>query len=182
MSTSSARIDQEAFSVTRTVRIAAPRDLVFAVLTEPSQIAQWFGQSCDFADGVHAGATGTFGWDDHGQFPARIESYDPPAGFAFTWGTPGEELREDNSTIATFHLTEVDGATELTVVETGFSALGDQAAARAAMTDNAQGWTEELDELVAHVEALVQSKDASDEHAGPAPVSDRTPGASPAPW
>lgn len=155
MSHSPAHVDQEAFSVTRTVRVNAPRELVFAVLTQPSQIAQWFGQSCDFPDGVQVGATGTFGWDEHGDFPARIEAYDPPSGFAFTWGTPGEEIRADNSTTATFRLTEVAGGTELTVVETGFSALGDQAAARAAMADNAQGWTEELDEFVAYVETRV---------------------------
>ena len=38
-------IDETAATVTRTVRVAAPRDLVFEVLTQPAQIAQWFGQS-----------------------------------------------------------------------------------------------------------------------------------------
>src|SRR5690606_19776002 len=48
----------------RTLRIDAPLSLVWAVLTSPDQIAQWFGQSATFPDGVHAGATGTFGWTD----------------------------------------------------------------------------------------------------------------------
>ncbi len=153
---SQSRIDEDTATVTRTVRIEAPRDLVFEVLTRPDQIAQWFGQSADFPDGVHAGAQGVFGWRDHGDFPARIESYRPPSGFAFRWGTPGEPLQEDNSTTATFTL-EADGqGTLLTVVESGFDALGELAGRRAAMEDNAQGWVEELDELVAHVVALAR--------------------------
>lgn len=148
------RIDEEAFTVTRTVRIAAPRDLVFEVLTLPDQVAQWFGQTAEFPDGVHVGSEGTFGWTDHGDFPARIEVFQPPSAFAFTWGTPGEPLRDDNSTTATFTLQEDGDGTLLTVVESGFDTLGKAAGRRAAMADNAQGWTEELDELVAHVQGL----------------------------
>lgn len=148
------RIDEVAATVTRTVRIDAPPDLVFEVLTRPDQIAQWFGQSADFPDGVHVGARGSFGWVDHGDFPARVEAYEPPSRFAFTWGTPGEPIREDNSTTATFTLAPEGDATLLTVVESGFDTLGDAAGRRAAMEDNAQGWTEELDHLVAHVDGL----------------------------
>lgn len=148
-------IDETAATVTRTVRVAAPRDLVFEVLTQPAQIAQWFGQSARFPDGVHAGAEGSFGWTDHGDFPARIEIHEPPVRFAFTWGTPGEPIRDDNSTLATFTLEPHGDHTVLTVVESGFDRLGDLAAARAAMADTAQGWTEELDELVRYAESLV---------------------------
>lgn len=148
------RIDDTTFTVTRTVRVDAPRDLVFEVLTQPSQIAQWFGQSADFPDGVHVGAEGTFGWTEHGDFPARVEAYEPPRTFAFTWGTPGDPLREDNSTTATFTLEDDGDGTLLTVVESGFDTLGEASGRRAAMEDNAQGWTEELDELVTHAHGL----------------------------
>lgn len=156
-----ARIDVETSTVRRTIHIEAPRELVFAALTSPEQIAQWFGQRAEFPNGVHAGATGSFGWTDHGDFPVRIESYEPSSRFAFTWGAPGEEIREDNSTTATFTLDEADGGTELTVVETGFDTLrGDLSKQRAAMEDNAQGWTGELDELVAHVTSLREGRSA----------------------
>lgn len=158
--TTLSHIDDAAATVTRFVRIEAPRDLVWAVLTAPDQIARWFGQTADFPDGVHLGATGTFGWTDHGDFPVRIDAYDPTSGFAFTWGTPHEEIREDNSTTATFTLAEVAGGTLLTVVESGFDTLApDAVARRAAMEDNAQGWNSELDELVAHVAALQTGTD-----------------------
>ena len=34
------------------------------------------------------GRDGTFGWSAHGDFPARIEAYEPPHRFAFRWGMP----------------------------------------------------------------------------------------------
>src|SRR5690606_40947098 len=58
------QVDLDTATVSRTLRIDAPPSLVWAVLTSPDQIAQWFGQSATFPDGVHAGATGTFGWTD----------------------------------------------------------------------------------------------------------------------
>lgn len=149
------QVDLDTATVSRTLRIDAPPSLVWAVLTSPDQIAQWFGQSATFPDGVHAGATGTFGWTDAGDHPVRVDVHEPPHRFAFTWGTPGEELRPDNATTATFTLTPDGDGTQLTVVETGFDTLrGDVAAHRAAMADHAEGWERELDELVAHVTTL----------------------------
>ncbi|MGO1973283.1 MAG: SRPBCC domain-containing protein [Propionibacteriaceae bacterium] len=149
-------IDFDAATVTRTVQIDAPREVVWAALTTPSQIALWFGQSAEFPDGIHLGATGIFGWGDEGDFPARIETWEPTSRFAFSWGTPGEEIRPDNSTTANFTLadagTGADAGTLLTVTETGFETLTPEATARrTAMQENAQGWNEELDDLAAHI-------------------------------
>lgn len=158
---SQAQIDIETSTVSRTIRIEAPRALVWAALTAPEQIAQWFGQRAEFPDGVHLGAEGSFGWTDHGDLPARIEAYEPHTRFAFAWGTPGEPIRDDNSTTATFTLTAEGGATVLTVVETGFDTLApDDVKRRAAMADNAQGWTAELDELSAYVTSLPEGRTA----------------------
>jgi len=162
--TTTSQIDVDTATVTRTIRIEASRELVWAALTTPEHIARWFGQRADFPDGVHPGATGSFGWTEHGDFPVRIEAFEPFSRFAFTWGTPGEEIREDNATTATFTLTAHGDATELTVVEAGFDTLsGDLARQRAAMEGNAEGWVAELDELHAHV---LELRDGTD------PVSD----------
>lgn len=149
-----ATVDDERMVVTRTVRVDASIQTVWDVLTDPEHIAGWFGQTAVFEDGVHVGAHGTFGWGEHGDFPVRIDAYDPPHTFAFTWGTPGQPIRDDNATTATFTLREIEGFVELSVVESGFEELGDAAAARAAMEDTRQGWTEELDDLVAYVATL----------------------------
>ncbi|GAB2611540.1 SRPBCC domain-containing protein [Pseudactinotalea suaedae] len=156
-----AEIDVDTSTVHRTIRIDAPRPLVWATLTSPEQIAQWFGDRAEFPDGVHAGAQGLFGWSGHGDHPARIEIYEPHARFAFTWGRPGEPIREDNSTTAVFTLDEEGEATVLTVVESGFDTLTtDDLKRRAALEDNAQGWTSELDELTAYVTSLREGRSA----------------------
>ncbi|MCR8671861.1 SRPBCC domain-containing protein [Agrococcus sp. HG114] len=144
-------VDEAGARVTRTIEVRAPIGVVWEALTDPRELAAWFGDTATFPDGTGAGASGTFGWSDHGDFPARVERAEPPHVWAFRWGTPGEPLRDDNSTLATFTLEETGSGTRLTVVETGFERLGDAAAVRAALEDNREGWTSELDELVALV-------------------------------
>ncbi|SDR68957.1 SRPBCC domain-containing protein [Agrococcus carbonis] len=146
-----ATADDERMRVVRTIEVRAPLEVVWETLTDPREIAEWFGQRADFPDGMAAGATGTFGWTEHDDFPARVERWERPRAFAFRWGTPGEPIRDDNSTLASFTLEHDAGITRLRVEETGFERLGDAARARAAMEDNRQGWTEELDDLVALV-------------------------------
>lgn len=61
----------------------------------------------------------------HGEFPMRVEKVDPPHFVAYRWTSafPGEELREENSTLVEFTLTPEAGGTRLTVVESGFAEL-----------------------------------------------------------
>lgn len=151
-----ATIHEDTFTVEREIRIDAPRDVVWTALTTAEHIAGWFGQSASFPDGVYQGAEGSFGWQGHGVFPVRIVTFSPTAEFAFRWGTPGEPIREDNSTTATFTLADEAGQTLLRVVESGFDTLGTAAERRAAMEDNASGWTEELDELAAYTASLTR--------------------------
>jgi len=138
-------VDQETFTVTRTVHVRASVDRVWAALTQEDLLSQWFGQRTSLPD-LRVGGEGTFSWDDNPDQPVRIEEYDEPSVFAFRWASPnGEPLREDNSTVARFTLAAEGEGTVLTVVETGFEHLAD---ARAALEDHRQGWTSELDELV----------------------------------
>lgn len=143
-----ATADETAMRVTRSIEVRAPLEVVWQTLTDPREIAEWFGQRAEFPGGMHVGATGSFGWESEGDFPVRIERWERPHAWAFRWGTPGEPIRDDNSTLATFTLERDGEVTRVTVVETGFERLGDQVAARAALQDNRQGWTHELDEFV----------------------------------
>ena len=145
-----ASIDTEAFQVTRTLIVHAPPSTVWAALTRADLIARWFGQEAHLPD-LRVGGEGTFGFDGYGQFAVRIEEYDEPTAFAFSWtNQAGAELRPDNSTLVRFTLSPDGEGTVLAVVESGFERLGDRA--EGAMADNRSGWTGELDELVAFVE------------------------------
>lgn len=142
-------VDTENWTVSRTLRIEAARDRVWAALTREDLIAQWFGTSASLPD-LTPGGLGTFGFEGYGEFPVRVEEVDEPAVFAFTWGTRDEPMRPDNSTLVRFTLAEDGDATVLSVVESGFGLLSRDPLE--AMQDNRQGWTDELDELVAYLE------------------------------
>lgn len=147
-------VDADAFTVRRTVTIAAAPEKVWAAVTQPELITQWFGQTARL-DRLELGAEGEFGFEGYGTFPVRIEELDAPHAITYRWGndnaTSTKSLAADNSTVFRFTLEPVDGgaATRLTVVESGFDVLADPAAA---MEGNRGGWDSELDELVAFVE------------------------------
>jgi uncharacterized protein YndB with AHSA1/START domain len=85
---------------------------------------------------------------EHGDFPVRVEKVEPPTYVAYRWTSafPGEELREDNSTLVEFTLTAEGDKTRLRVVESGFAALaGSQELRSQAVKDNTGGWPQVLD-------------------------------------
>jgi uncharacterized protein YndB with AHSA1/START domain len=154
-----ATIDDAAFAVRRTVTIAAPPEKVWAAITDPVHLVRWFGQRAELPE-LAVGARGMLGFDGYGDFPLRIEELDPPHTIAYRWSndnaTPplDPEAPDDEvftrSTVFRFTLEPVPEGTTLTVVESGFDSLTDPASA---MANNRGGWTDELDELVAYVEA-----------------------------
>jgi uncharacterized protein YndB with AHSA1/START domain len=152
-STSPAIADDETWSVTRTVSIDAPRSRVWAAITRPEQISQWFGQSTEF-DRVEVGGVGSFHWDDYGDIPAVIVEFQPESAFGYRWGRRDQPIADDNSTLVRFTLADEGDGTLLAVVETGFGVLaGDDEYRRAQLDEHRGGWDSELDELVAVVAA-----------------------------
>ena len=92
---------------------------------------------------------------EHGDFPVRVEKVEPPTYLAYRWASafPGEELREDNSTLVEFTLIQEGDKTRLRVVESGFAALAGPEDLRAqAVRNNSGGWPQELDALKARAE------------------------------
>jgi len=154
-----ATVDDAAFAVRRTVTIAASPEKVWAAITEPQHLVRWFGQRAELPE-LAVGARGMLGFDGYGDFPLRIEELDPPHTIAYRWSndnaTPPADLDASDevvfarSTVVRFTLEQAPKGTSLTVVETGFDTLTDPAAA---MASNRSGWTDEIDELVAYLEA-----------------------------
>ena len=145
--------DVETFTVTRTVHVAAPVERVWQALTREEHMTRWFGARASLPE-VHVGAEGYIGFEGYGDFVIRVEEYDEHRAFAYTWGAhPGdpEPLDEGTSTLVRFTLAPEDDGTRLTVVESGFGSLTSRDP-RTALEDNRQGWTSELDELLAYLE------------------------------
>lgn len=137
--------------ITRTIDIKAAPAKVWAALTQPDLITQWFGDTCDLD--ATPGGTGHFGWTAHGaDFRVVVEHVDEPKTLIYRWAREsGVDPVRGNSTVVRFDLTEIAGGTRLTLLETGFDELADPASAQA---DNADGWTAELAELVEFAEGI----------------------------
>ena len=150
-STPPAVADDETWSVTRTVRIDAPRSRVWQTLVTADLISRWFDVTARF-ERVALGESGVFAAEGYGDIPVRIEEFQPESAFGYRWGTPGEALRDDNSTLVRFTLDDEGDGTVLSVVETGFGLLaGGDDARRASLGEHREGWDTELDSLIAFV-------------------------------
>jgi uncharacterized protein YndB with AHSA1/START domain len=129
------------------LRIEAPIERVWQIITDPVCVARWFGNSAEID--LRPGGPLRFGWDGHGPFHGVVERVDPPREFAYRWvheaGVPvsGQSVE----TRVSFSLSEVDGGTLVRLVESGF-------ADEQHYKENAEGWTEELADLAAFVSAL----------------------------
>ena len=135
--------------VTRTVHINAHRSAVWAAITVPELVSEWFGDTAQLD--LRVGGIGTMGWAQWGEFRLVVEEIDETNAFAFRWArTKDTGPGKGNSTLVRFTLIDKDGGTELTVLETGWEQLeGDVVSS---MQDNAKCWVAELDELVAFLE------------------------------
>ncbi|KNY05201.1 SRPBCC domain-containing protein [Microbacterium sp. GCS4] len=147
-------IDAEAFVVRRSIRIGASVEKVWRAVAEPEHVSQWFGTL--ELDRAGAGAIGSMTFGPGDVIPLRVESVDEPRRIVYRWsnddalGHRPAVLDEETSTLVEFTLEAVDDGTLLTVVESGFERTSDPAVN---MEYHRTGWDEELDKLVALVEA-----------------------------
>lgn len=146
-----ATVDVPGARVTRIVAVDAPRSAVWRCLTEPELLARWLGDIAAFPEGVVAGATGRFAWSGEVVLAARVQELDPESRFVFDWA---EGILSERASTVEITLRDVDGSTQVHLVEHGFPLEGDDATRREALRALAAGWTVELDELVDLAESL----------------------------
>jgi uncharacterized protein YndB with AHSA1/START domain len=134
--------------IERDVLIAAPLERVWSLVAEPGF---WVADKATLPGTVaREGETLLAKNPEYGDFPVRVEKVDPPTYLAYRWASafPGQELRDDNSTLVEFTLRSEGDKTRLSVVESGFAALSGSADLRdQAVKDNSGGWPMELDAL-----------------------------------
>ncbi len=154
-------VDEASFTVRRSIRINAPVEKVWQAVTQPEHISRWFGRTV--LDGVGVGAAGTMTFPDYGSIPLRVEEWDELRRVAYRWnnddalGELPDGVQEKGSTVFTFTLDETDGATQLTVVESGFE---NTSAPLENLESHRTGWDEELDKLVRLLEKDAAEKGA----------------------
>ncbi|MCX5129564.1 SRPBCC domain-containing protein [Streptomyces sp. NBC_00347] len=132
--------------IERDTLIEASLDRVWSLVAEPGF---WVADEGSLAGTVaREGESIMAKNSEYGEFPVRVEKVDPPTYLAYRWASafPGQELREDNSTLVEFTLSREGDKTRLRVVESGFAALaGSEELRGKALKDNTGGWPQVLD-------------------------------------
>ncbi|MFD9866536.1 SRPBCC domain-containing protein [Streptomyces niveus] len=139
--------------IERETLIAAPLERVWSLVAQPGF---WVADKANLPGTVaKEGESMVAKNAEYGDFPVRVEKVEPPTYLAYRWASafPGEELREENSTLVEFTLAPEGDGTRLRVVESGFAALsGSEELRGQAVKDNTVGWPQELDALKARAE------------------------------
>lgn len=126
--------------VEKLVNFGVDVDSVWKAITDPHQLARWFGDQAEVD--LRPGGNAYMTWENHGRYAMRIEEVDAPGGLVWSWvHEPGAAFEDAPATRVEWRLrATADGGTTLHLRETGF------------LTDlhrgqNDEGWDAELGEL-----------------------------------
>ena len=136
--------------IERTVQIAHPPEKVWAALTTAEGLGAWFGNEATID--LRPGGAAWMKWNEGFSADMRVERVEEPRVFGFTWHIYGLPEDDPRRTYVEFTLEPAGGGTRLTVVESGFAQLSEDAY-RAAFDGNTRGWASELAELATYLDA-----------------------------
>lgn len=100
----------DAFDVVFRRHLRAPIEKVWAALTVPERLADWFAQA---TVDLRVGGTLSLDWGGENRGDMRITVCEPPRSFAWVWGLGGSD------TLVRFDLAPAAGGTEVTLSHTG---------------------------------------------------------------
>jgi uncharacterized protein YndB with AHSA1/START domain len=136
--------------IERSVEIAHPPTKVWAALTTAQGLGNWFGHKATID--LRPGGSAQMTWDSGDRAEMRIERVEEPTVFGYTWHIYGLPEEDPRRTYVEFTLEPDGDGTRLTVVESGFAQLPDDAYKKA-YDGNTGGWASELGELVEYLDA-----------------------------
>jgi uncharacterized protein YndB with AHSA1/START domain len=132
-------------TITRDIRIAAPPEVVFDVISRPEHIRDWW--SADTAVEPVAGSSGQLTWRDDASgrvdvVQITVVDARPHDLFSFRWTHgPSETPTPSNSLLVTFELSATDDGTVLRMTESGFRERGwEIAQLEEAYREHVSGW------------------------------------------
>ena len=143
--------------IERQVRIHAPRSRVWQALTNAEEFGRWFGVKLSggtFVAGKRVTGMITHPGYAHVQWDVWIEAVQPESRFAWRWHPyavePGKDYSDEPTTLVEFTLMEENGATVLTVVESGFDKVPPERRLLA-FRMNSEGWDAQIRNIDRHV-------------------------------
>jgi uncharacterized protein YndB with AHSA1/START domain len=138
--------------VERSTLVHAPRSRVWQALTNLKEFSKWFGVEAEgeFAPGARIRMISTHDSHKGQEFFVDVVKMEAPETFSWRWRPgskqPGEDTSGGPPTLVEFRLTEVEGGTLVTVVESGFDGLSLARRARV-FKENDKGWEFQLASL-----------------------------------
>jgi uncharacterized protein YndB with AHSA1/START domain len=144
--------------IEKTIVLRAPRSRVWRALAHADEFGAWFGVALEgaFAPGARLTGRITTPGHEHLTIEIAVEQVQPEELLSYRWHPyafePGVDYAHEPTTLVEFHLAEVAGGTQLTVVESGFDRI--PLARRAtAFRMNDQGWAEQITNIARYVAA-----------------------------
>ncbi|WP_283134406.1 SRPBCC domain-containing protein [Rhizohabitans arisaemae] len=132
--------------IEREIRIDAPVERVWTVVTEPEHLNRWLGDTAEID--LRPGGAGLLVWEKYGASRLRVERVEPPHLFAFRWARGEDQPVPGKATLVEMSLTAEGEGTLLRVVESGFPELDlPEEEKERYVAENTGGWRSELDEL-----------------------------------
>jgi uncharacterized protein YndB with AHSA1/START domain len=138
--------------IEKQVTYEVPRSRVWRALTDVTQFNKWFGVTltAPFAAGAEVSGKFTHPKYEHFTMTIWIETMEPERRFSFRWHPyaieEGVDYAAEPTTLVTFTLEEVAGATRLTIVESGFDAIPESRRAKA-FSMNSNGWNGQIENI-----------------------------------
>lgn len=138
-------------TIVKEITIKAPAAKIFAALTDPQQLPQWWGEEGKYrvdrmeSDLRPGGKWGSYGTSPDGSTFSVEGVYrivEPPTLLELTWKHDWEELPHE--TLVRYELTESSGATHLRVTHSGFTTAESR-------NNHDAGWNQVLSWLDAYV-------------------------------
>ena len=142
--------------IEKQVMLQATRARVWRAITDSAEFGAWF--KCVFTEPFRPGATLrgriTHPGYEHVVMEVTIEAMEPERRFAYRWHPnavdPAADYSGEPTTLVEFHLEEVAGGTQLTVIESGFDRIPLARRAKA-FRDNEAGWAGQVKNIERYV-------------------------------
>ncbi|MCC7276414.1 MAG: SRPBCC family protein [Alphaproteobacteria bacterium] len=144
--------------IEKVIELRASVERVWRALTDHEEFGTWFRVKLDgpFVAGGESRGRITYPGFEHVEWKARVVTMERPRLFSFTWHPyaidPAVDYSGELPTLVEFRLEPIATGTRLTLVESGFDALP-IGRRPDAFRMNERGWTEQMRNIRAHVEA-----------------------------
>lgn len=128
-------------TIQREIVIKAPKERVYAAITDPRQIINWFPDAIEGT--LEVGERPIFEFTGYGRNQIYVEAAQPHDYFAYRWVPGADHVLGDvltmPNTLVEFRLAESAGVTTVTLLESGFASLPPEVAAEC-LKQNSGGW------------------------------------------